>query len=503
MKPLRKIQLYQFKDFDMDKFVSLYLYEINPHEELDADTLSTYTPAKMKMTEAKAGAKRRDIIENKCRYLQDAIIRMAYSANDDGTITLNAHILQNVIGKDYKPMLQILVEMGHIELGDGQGGADHLRYYEIGKYSTLYTVKNTDTIYTQPFINKAISDYKDKTKVEVGLLKEKVKTIITNKYGQTFYDKYLTSLNYIKIEDLQGLYDAIAQKVKEKPSTENYYHYVVNELKSKKIIYKIDQSGRMYHVLTNLDRDLKKFLNIDFMLDCKNSHPLLFNYFIFNKLHVELNLAYNISSYLHILANSSVSPSLSILHNDSEYLYNYLINNNIQKEDIANVSNDVLEYVYLTSNGLLWDELCSNHPDMDRQAIKQAMFGSVFYSNSPVPDIWNEYAAEFKQRFPTVYDIIMEWKQDNMQKQVILYMKAHNLPTNKGTASLSIAMMALEAEIFTAILKRIYAKRWNAIHLHDCIVIPKDGNKNHPTIDDIRSIMLDVYKGYGLYPTFG
>ena len=195
MKPLRKIQLYQFKDFDMDKFVSLYLYEINPHEELDADTLSTYTPAKMKMTDAKAGAKRRDIIENKCRYLQDAIIRMAYSANDDGTITLNAHILQNVIGKDYKPMLQILVEMGHIELGDGQGGADHLRYYEIGKYSTLYTVKNTDTIYTQPFINKAISDYKDKTKVEVGLLKEKVKTIITNKYGQTFYDKYLTSVN--------------------------------------------------------------------------------------------------------------------------------------------------------------------------------------------------------------------------------------------------------------------------------------------------------------------
>ena len=179
------------------------------------------------------------------------------------------------------------------------------------------------------------------------------------------------------------------------------------------------------------------------------------------------------------------------------------MSNQTQKEDIANVSNDVLEYVYLTSNGLLWDELCSNHPDMDRQAIKQAMFGSVFYSNSPMSDKWNEYAAEFKQRFPTVYDIIMEWKQDDMQKQVVSYMKTHNLPTNRGTASLSIAMMALEAEIFTDILKRLYAKRWNAVHIHDCIVIPKDGNQNHPTIDDVKSIMLDVYKGYGLYPTFG
>ena len=61
--------------------------------------------------------------------------------------------------------------------------------------------------------------------------------------------------------------------------------------------------------------------------------------------------------------------------------------------------------------------------------------------------------------------------------------------------------MDLEAQIFTTILKRLYAKRWNAIHIHDCIVIPKDGNLNHPTIDQVRAIMEDVYKEFGLSPT--
>ena len=61
--------------------------------------------------------------------------------------------------------------------------------------------------------------------------------------------------------------------------------------------------------------------------------------------------------------------------------------------------------------------------------------------------------------------------------------------------------MDLEARIFTTILKRLYAKRWNAIHIHDCIVIPKDGNANHPTEAQVRSVMEDVYKDFGLSPT--
>lgn len=63
--------------------------------------------------------------------------------------------------------------------------------------------------------------------------------------------------------------------------------------------------------------------------------------------------------------------------------------------------------------------------------------------------------------------------------------------------------MALESDIFTSILKRLFAKRWHAAHIHDCIVIPKDGSKNHPTIEEVKDVMIEVYQSFGLSPTFG
>ena len=33
--PLHKIQLYQFKDFDMTDFIERYIHHVNPHEVID------------------------------------------------------------------------------------------------------------------------------------------------------------------------------------------------------------------------------------------------------------------------------------------------------------------------------------------------------------------------------------------------------------------------------------------------------------------------------------
>ena len=127
---LRKIQIYQFKGFDMDTFVEKYLYSITPHETIDEDTISVFRAAEIKMTEAKRGAKSRLVIENKCRYLQDAIIRMANRKQDDRTFSLNAEILKSVIGKEYKTMLEVFIEMGYISMGDGKWGNGKYYYYQ-------------------------------------------------------------------------------------------------------------------------------------------------------------------------------------------------------------------------------------------------------------------------------------------------------------------------------------------------------------------------------------
>lgn len=73
--------------------------------------------------------------------------------------------------------------------------------------------------------------------------------------------------------------------------------------------------------------------------------------------------------------------------------------------------------------------------------------------------------------------MIGAWKANKQSDEIKEYMKSRGLKVEKATASLSVAMMNLEAQIFTTILNRLYAKRWNAIHIHDCIVIPKDNNK--------------------------
>ena len=498
--PLHKIQLYQFKDFDMTDFISRYLHHVNPHEVIDPSTLSVFRPAQTMLTKGKEGARSESIFENKCRYLQDAIIRRAFSKKNNLTFSMNADILKAVIRNDYKPLLEVLIDMGYIELGDGKGGADKsYQYYKYGSYSYIYTLTNTNVYLTEPFVNQAIQAYKEKTIEAIRNLNDKYTYgIIQEKHGEPFLKKYMTSLRLIRIENEEGMMNYINNV--QNNDNRVYYEYVIKELKTKdKPIYKIDSAGRMYHILTNLERELKEYLNIDISLDSKNSHPLLFNYFIFNKLNISNISSYNISRFLVNLKYLSTHNTRNV----GQKLRILLNSNNIENDSVAKLSDNEIEYIYLTSIGQLWDEIVSRHPDMDRNEVKVEMFKAVFYSHSPVAERWSSYAKEFKSQFPDVYNLIGDWKRKKTEESVIEYMKAHGLPFDKGSSSLSIAMMALEADIFTSILKRLYAKRWNAVHIHDCIIIPKDGNKNHPTADQVQQIMREVYQEFGLYPTFG
>ena len=59
-------------------------------------------------------------------------------------------------------------------------------------------------------------------------------------------------------------------------------------------------------------------------------------------------------------------------------------------------------------------------------------------------------------------------------------------------------MMTLEFNIFREILSRLYKKRISAIH--DAIVIPE--TRAQVEISTIEKVMRDVYKQFGLHPTF-
>lgn len=504
---MKKLELYEFKDFNMDDFIDKYLYLITPQEDIDETTVSVYSDreVKTKMTPKRRGAKNRTIIEYKCRYLQDVIIRLA-NTKEDKVFSLNAEILKYAIGDDYKPLLEVFVQLGYI----GKGDDKHHWYYRVGGYSTLYHLSNTKTHLTKPFFNETIQIYKERTLDKLTELRDKM----YGKLDKDFVKKYLISLSYIKIEDYDGYNAKVNELTITKPQSETYYHYLTTELERKdKPITKIDNAGRIYHVLTNMKRELKQYLSIDFIVDCRNSHPLLLNWFIFQNKNIPIASSYLICSLfkdiyknnnidIYNRYNGIINISLKIHHNVAYKLRKLLKDNHIENDIIANLSDDELTYIYLTTNGMLWKVFQDKHQGMSKDDVKDAMFEGVFYVKAPHADKFNEYAEEFAYEFPQVFKMIDWWKEVENREVIQDYLIEHHLFAEKEEAALSIAMMGLEAQIFTTILKRLYAKRWNAVHIHDSIVIPKDGNKNHPTKEQVELIMADVYKQFGLAATF-
>ena len=105
--------------------------------------------------------------------------------------------------------------------------------------------------------------------------------------------------------------------------------------------------------------------------------------------------------------------------------------------------------------------------------------------------------------FPKVYSIIGRWKEKLRPKEVEEYIRKYNIRPNKPTAALSIAMQNLESRIMSTILKRMYERKWYAVNLHDCIIVPKTGDSTEsPSIDQLKHLMNDVYKQFGLAATF-
>jgi hypothetical protein len=515
------VELYQIKGFDWERFVSLYLREINGYEECTYFACITaeeelehgwicadeYENRKIEeekrmrdsiiVHEGKRGVKDKDRILCKGMYVQDVILRLAYTKKDRTVFSLNADIMRSVIGAEYKVMLLVLQKMGYLQLGDGEGGkkAKKRGFYEHGGYSKLYSLGVDVEVEIVKSTNKRLSDYKTKTLRMIQQMREDVVyPAIDRRYGKSFRRNYMGSLNAVKLSDEAGLNRYIEWSILDKPGRKFYYSYVCEQLKSRiKYIQKIDNAGRIYHVLTNLERELKQFLNIGISADCKNSHPLLFCYFIYRWRGVGVDDARLISYELRAYDGYEMMG-----------LRRYLANRGVPVAVTDLLYDDDLEYICLASKGRLWDEVSKLHLDVDRNKIKELMFKQVFYSNTKQVYSWKPYARDFKTRFPHVYSLVAYWKSKIVAPDVEAYMLENDLYVDKdrSTTALSVAMMNLEARIFVKILKRLYRCGWKVIHIHDCIIFPNVGNGILPKSEDLLAIMEDAYNEFGLFPTF-
>lgn len=491
------VTLYQFADFNFDEFLKQFLFEISEHTTEDwsqpqTNPDDTLSPCGIIYHKAKRGVKKPDIIRCKIQYLQHLVIRRAHSKKDLGAFHLSSQILRAVIGDEYKTMLSVLIRMGHLVHGDGKNGnsVGEYYYYQVGMYSTIYSLPENIGFEKVTTSNARVLKYLQKECEQIQLYRQNVlQPLISNRFGPDFQKQYEISLSKIHIANKQGFQAFVEQRLEEKPEGRLYYEYIREGLEEKqKHIQKIDAAGRIYHILTNAKREVKQYLNIAISADCKNSHPMLFNFFIFRSHGINYEDAYQISLAMHSIENASqLRKSLSkLVASNLLDLFKY----------------DELKYIYETSTGQFWDNIVKKFPEYDRAQVKEKMFAEVFYSKTHQVKGYQIFGRKFQKQFPNVMRLIKAWKKEENRAWIDAYMSKRNLSYNKPEAALSIAMMNLEARIFGEVLKRMYSKRWRAFHIHDCIIVPQTTGKNQPTRDEVIGIMRDVYKECGLLPTF-
>jgi hypothetical protein len=506
--PLKSFKLYGIKDIDYDAVVAKYRqlctegiieYDIESLDMRNPSSL-THTYKKKPRTPLKDDTR----IKNKAMYLVHSIAYRQQTSrenNADGA-TLQASVLQSVIGEDEFELLKALTELGYIQKSS---------IYEIGKTARRYRI--IGEIITEQSSNATIKKYIEKTRT---ILNDNVAQRLASpnfkkEYGDTFAETYVRNLNKFKITDEAGFEIFAAARIKSNPNTEAYYDYIREGFRNNLRIYSIDDNNRIYHILTSLKRELKKYLNILFSIDCSNSHPLLFNYFIYISKNISISDSYNISSILATIPSSEFLITSPNFHYDTKKLRNALVNNNIGKRKIAGFRDDELLYLWKTINGCFWDDILAEHQDeeMDRAEIKQKMFAEVFYSKTP-KIAWKTFAKEFKKQYPNVYELILKWKEPLKHedtKKILL--RRHKVIEVRGRAwmqdestALPNVMMNLESVIFREILKSLFAKRICAVHIHDAIVVPAIKSTMKLDSEKIQGVMRDVYKRFGLHPTF-
>ena len=493
-------KIYTIEGIDYDAVIAKYRELCEQGEYvISPDSISVYgnpAPVYIQIRKPRKPLNDDTKIKNKAIYLVHTIAYRQVSNREDSAdgASIQAKVLQSVIGEDFYELLKALEALGYIEKS---------QIYIVGKSARHYKIVG-DIAQTE-YSNYTIEKYISKTKeiLKDAVLKRMATPEFKALYGDKFAETYIKNLNKFKIKDEEAFNKVVNRQ--RRTGKRNYYNFIKDSFNDDLKIFSIDSNNRIYHILTSLKRELKQYINIKYSIDCKNSHPLLFNYLIFNSKGISIDLSYLISSILFNIDYSYIY-STSQHHYDIEKLCNELINNNIDKSIIARFAPDELLYLWKTTTGRFWDDIVKeNSGRYKRSVVKKRMFAQVFYSKKEKDAL---FATQFKRDYPNVYNLIIRWKEPLKHDDLKNYLLARNKAvlldgkayTKDQETALPNVMMDLESEIYREVLKSLYRKRIAAVHIHDAIVTPE--TRAEVDVEQIQDVMRKVYKQYGLHPTF-
>ena len=474
MEKLPKEQkIYSLTDISIDSIVARHIELLEKQNEpqqiitnFDEITCDSTFVAKTEIIEgANKTFPRKQILYKKYTFLVHKLIQRC-KANKEGNFThFNSVILQTTLGAAYKEMLETLASMDIVKISNKYIPTIQARLIELN--SKL-------SISSETRLSSCIEEYS--LKMEQALKKHEQKQVeeIKSEMGDELYENYTKSLNQLKLiykseaEDYGNRHKFITSKSKD------YYDYILREYEEKNFrILAIDKNLRIYSILTQSPRILKNFVNIKFTSDIHNSHPLLFNKLIIDNYNIDNNILLILYNNLNI----EYTP-----YSVGKQLRNMLINNGIQKVKIANIPNDIWEYIFKTSKGIFWDDFAESQEfkRLRRSDIKVTLFREVFYSKT-LTARGKEYAKAFSKKYPSVYKLVKKWKREDR-------------------TALANKMMRIESELFRNILEKLYNKRFKVATIHDAIVVLDVKSNALCTPKLVQSIIRQEYRKAFLFP---
>lgn len=471
--PMKQL-IYTFKDISIDaimeKHIELLKNQNQPQRTItnfDKVTCDSSFVAKIETVEgANKPLPKKQILYKKYAFFIHRLIQRCKSNREGNFTRFNSQILQTVLGHVYIDMLKTLETLGIIKVSSSYIPSIQARLIELNP--------NLSTVSEMKY-SSYIEEYSDKMQQELKKYEQIQIQKIKSEMGDKLYDNFTKSLKILKLshreeaEDYRNRHHFITPKSKE------YFTYILNEYnKGNFNILSVDSNLRIYFILTQSPRIFKNFLNIRFSIDIHNSHPLLFNKLIIERYNINDNI-------LHILYNN-LSNIDNSYYSVGKQVYKLLINNEIKKEEIANVPNDIWEYIYKTSKGIFWDDFTEldEFKKLLRSDIKVTLFREVFYSKT-LTTKGKDFAKVFKKKYPSVYKLVKESKRDDR-------------------TFLANQMMRIESDIFRSILTKLYAKRFKVLTIHDAIVVLDTKANDQCTPELIHSIIEKEYLRINLCP---
>ncbi|MBV2196307.1 MAG: hypothetical protein KUL78_07370 [Flavobacterium sp.] len=381
------------------------------------------------------------------------------------THTLNSTIIQQVIGPNYSLMLRSLEIHGILSKSD---------YFISGSSSYNYTINEPYEVRIRT--NKNVYVQKELEKLNALFSKNEAKS--RNDWrNKTFMKQYEKNLNKLKLHkyDYHNFINQLPYSEKSKVT----YFEVLEKLENKNYHLTEDDRQRLYTTLTRTPKILKNFFNIRFQLDVRNSHPLLFSYFLINKYKIDFNVIKDINNIPYSRYN--------IYHNVGKNLCKKLKTSSQDFIKTNRIPTDVITYIYMTSIGRFWDyfQILPEFAHVPRYLIKKRLFEEVFYSRK-LTSWQREFAKAFKSIYPTVYSTLREYRKEVIEK--------------KGE-HLAFKMTRIESEIFRKILKRTWDSGIETTNIHDALVLLDTKKNANVTEAQVDEIIKSVFSEYGLMVT--